>query len=130
MEKKGLSHIDWIISFGIFIILLLVIFILFGPALTQDYDDKYLGDIAQKGFKDVAFTDVARYPIFIQTSSPFGVLANYKVKLPTELQGVSVEKISITNESNSFLIYNRTILPGDILSFDYARMDPTKVNMY
>ena len=34
--KRGLLQIDWMVSFGIFVIFLLLLFITFGPALTQN----------------------------------------------------------------------------------------------
>ena len=52
MNKRGLSHIDWVISFGVFVIFLLLLFIWFGPSLTTEYSEEYLGGIASKGFKD------------------------------------------------------------------------------
>ncbi|MCD4759707.1 hypothetical protein K8R33_02375 [archaeon] len=127
MEKKGLLQIDWIVSFGIFVVLLLLIFILFGPALTQEYSDDYLKSIAQKGFKDVSYHTVYRYPIFIDTPSEINGLAKYEVKLPQELLDIPVDVKNLMVLDNQTLIFERDIV-GDMLKFEYVDKDPAFVN--
>lgn len=70
MNKKGLSHIDWVISFGVFVIFLLLLFIWFGPSLTTEYSEDYLGGIASKGFKEASYSEVFRYPVFVEIFGP------------------------------------------------------------
>jgi hypothetical protein len=66
MDRKGLSHIDWVISFGVFIVFLLLLFIWFGPLLTTEYSEEYLAGIAAEGFKDASYHEVFKYPIFVE----------------------------------------------------------------
>ncbi len=70
MNKRGLSHVDWVISFGVFVIFLLLLFIWFGPSLSSEYSEEYLGEIASKGFKEASYHEVFRYPIFVEIFGP------------------------------------------------------------
>lgn len=76
MEKKGLSYIDWSISFGIFVISVIILFILARPYLTQEYSNEYLLSIAKQGLEDYAYVQVSVFPLFVgseQIASPFQV---------------------------------------------------------
>ena len=118
-----MTHIDWIISFGVFVILLLTMFILFGPALNKNYDDLYLKTLAEKGIKDATFDFVAKYPVYIETTSGFNELRTYNATLPKELLGIGLEKLSLAKMGNgSFIINSREII-GDQIHFDIAFND-------
>ncbi len=95
--RRGLVQVDWVISFGIFVTFLLLMFIWFGPALTGEYDDSYLKDVAEKGFKEAAFAEVWEYPVFVELSPSFpnGESLGLGVKLPRELQGKPIEQLSV-----------------------------------
>ena len=43
--KKGLTYIDVAISMGIFVIYGLFVFIIFKPAIEEEYDDELCGPI-------------------------------------------------------------------------------------
>jgi len=76
MEKKGLSYIDWSISFGIFLISVIMLFILAKPYLTQDYSNEYLLSIAKQGLEEYAYVEVSVFPLFIgsdQSAAPFQI---------------------------------------------------------
>ncbi len=124
MEKKGLLHIDWIVSFGIFVIFLLLIFIYFGPALTQEYSDEYLKSIAQKGFKDATFREVIFYPVYVETHSP----GTFSVQLPDELTSIPIRKLPLVHNFSE-IIYTRENV-GGVLNFDYPNINLTGVDTF
>lgn len=64
--KKGLAFIDWSISVGIFLIYLVALFVFVSPALTQDYSEEYLKEIAQTGFESQTYHTIQKYPILIK----------------------------------------------------------------
>ncbi|MBT6995061.1 hypothetical protein HN865_02770 [Candidatus Woesearchaeota archaeon] len=96
MNKRGLSHIDWVISFGVFVIFLLLLFIWFGPSLTTEYSEEYLGGIASKGFKDASYHEVFRYPVF---SEPIIGATNvaFRFILPEAFIGQDIERFSMVD---------------------------------
>ncbi len=100
--KRGMLHIDWVISFGIFVVFLLMMFIWFGPALTREYDDEYLKDVAEKGFKEAAFAEVWEYPVFmyVHNTFPNGLGLGLGVKIPQGLVNEPIERFSIVNSSD------------------------------
>jgi hypothetical protein len=130
--KRGLLHIDWVISFGIFVVFLLLMFIWFGPALTEEYNNEYLKDIAEKGFKEAAFATVWEYPVFIEVDGAFpqGDGLGFGVNLPNELIGETIEKFSVVNGTfDSTLISRKKISSsGDMLYF--ARDDISNFDNY
>ncbi len=111
--KRGIVQIDWIVSFGIFIIFLLLIFIWFGPGLSQDYSDEYLKTVAEKGFKEASFDYVYRYPIFIEGQGN----KVYEVELPNRVKGANISQISLWDEGLGFI--DERELDGDKIKFKY-----------
>lgn len=110
--KKGLLQIDWIISFGIFVVFLLLIFIVFGPALTQEYNDEYLKSIAQKGFKEASFSEISKYPIFVEPAIGQNV---YEVKLPEKLRTIGDVSKLIVLDIDSSIIDERKLVGDNIV---------------
>ena len=66
--KKGLTHIDWAMSIGLFIVYLIVLIILFRPAITtEDYSGDFLSSIVKQGLIDDSYITIEKIPIFIRT---------------------------------------------------------------
>jgi hypothetical protein len=65
MNKKGLSYVDWAISFGLFIVYLLTIFILIKPEVINSYDEDFLNSIIKQGLEEDVYIDITTYPIFL-----------------------------------------------------------------
>lgn len=129
--KKGLLQLDWVISFGIFVILLLTIFIIFGPALTQEYSDDYLKSIAQKGFKESSFHDVLKYPIFLEVSNGFpyaSTAVGFEVALPSDLAGKPVGEFSVVGSTGE--IVDRREINGDLLYFRPESLNLGDLNVF
>jgi hypothetical protein len=129
--KRGLLHIDWVISFGIFVVFLLLMFIWFGPALTQDYDNAYLKSLAEQGFKEAAFSEVDEYPVFLEVapSFPNGNGLGFGVKLPNHLTSEPIRKFSVVNGTR----YRATLISAKKISGDklyFGRDAITDVNNY
>lgn len=114
MNKKGLSHVDWVISFGVFVIFVLLLFIWFGPSLTTEFSNEYLGEIASQGFKDASYHEVYRYPIFFEVSGAFNN-GEINVNGMSSL-GVSDENIALIDDSGD--VIDHLEISGDVLKFN------------
>lgn len=68
MNKKG-THVDWVISMGIFIVYIFALFILLRPGVRPVYKSEILLDILQKSFEDTAVWSVKSVPLFIRKFS-------------------------------------------------------------
>ncbi|MBS3172667.1 hypothetical protein J4438_03785 [Candidatus Woesearchaeota archaeon] len=125
--KKGFVHIDWVISFGIFIIFLLLLFIWFGPALTENYDNEYLKTIAQQGFEDQTFVKVIEYPVYVEilNTDPAQV---FSIELPNDAGITDVNKLNILR-SDSVQILKKEI-DGTTLSFEDDTSSYTSGSVY
>nr|MBA4404853.1 hypothetical protein [Nanoarchaeum sp.] len=97
--KKGFVHIDWVISFGIFIVFLLLIFIWFGPAFEQNYDNDYLKTIAEQGFETETYVNVLEYPIYFESSTNLNNQV-INVSLPTNKNIDDINKLFLLNNAN------------------------------
>jgi len=126
--RRGLVHVDWVISFGIFIIFLLLMFIWFGPTLTQEYDDQYLKNLAQKGIQEACFSEVWQYPIFIEVEDPNPVV-RYEVKLPDSLNVTDASQISVVDESRDFVERREFDPMNNILTFS-SKVNGTGLHQY
>ena len=126
MNKKGLSHVDWVISFGIFVIFVLLLFIWFGPSLTTEFSDEYLGEIAVEGFKDASYHEVYNYPIFFEVANEVHD-CEINVKGMSGL-GINIENIFLidNNDSevsnvtihNDNLIFLTSVNPGSVYEYN------------
>lgn len=117
--KRGLLQIDWMVSFGIFVIFLLLLFITFGPALTQEYDDDYLKSIAQKGFKEASFSEVLKYPIFVDPDITGGQDV-YVVELPEKLKAVGEISKLVVLDIDSSVIGQRDLVGDNIIFYSIS----------
>src|SRR3989344_1622044 len=66
--KKGMSYIDWMISLGIFLIYLVVIFIVFKPGIAEEYPEGYLTDIVRENIQKDASWNIIKIPLFVDSS--------------------------------------------------------------
>ncbi len=66
-SKKGLSHVDWAMSLGIFILYLAWFFIFVRPMLSSPQTADVLLDILDEGVSETIFQDVHRIKVFIDT---------------------------------------------------------------
>ncbi len=65
--KKGVSHIDWIVSMGLFIIYVLVLFIFIRPGYQIINEGNILLKIVEDNFKEQAYWTMIKIPLFINT---------------------------------------------------------------
>jgi hypothetical protein len=65
MNKKGLSYIDWAISFGIFVISVILLFVLINPYFSQEYSNEYLLSLAKQGLEESAYVELSIFPLYV-----------------------------------------------------------------
>ena len=63
LEKKGITHLDWMISMAIFLLFLLPIFLFFKPGAEPAYHLDYLTSIIEEKFRDETYYSIERIPI-------------------------------------------------------------------
>lgn len=126
--RKGMVHVDWVISFGIFVVFLLMMFIWFGPALARDYDDDYLKDIAEKGFKEAAFAEVWEYPIFLEAAN-FNPPLRFTLRLPQKIDATDASQFSIIDYGGS-LEHRKSFDPTTRTLIFSSKPNGTGVNKY
>jgi len=114
MNKKGLSYIDWAISFGIFIIYLLIVFILITPNLARDYDNDFLTSIIKEGLEEDTYIKLSIYPLFVE---PGGHMDDITLNLPPSYTFLNDTNMIILDESSNKLEMGAS---GGDLSFIYA----------
>lgn len=125
--KKGFVHIDWIISFGIFVIFLLLIFIWFGPAFNQEYDNDYLKTIAEQGFEEETYVQVLEYPIYFESTQN---LENevISIELPTNKNITNINNLFLLNNASQEIISKK--IENGVLYFTVSGYVPNQVNKY
>ena len=113
MNKKGLSYVDWAISFGLFVVYLLVIFIFIKPEIINSYDEDFLNSIVKQGLEEDAYSEFTRYPLFINANSTGDYIS---LELIDSFQFLNNTNIIILDAFSTKL--NITIL-NNRLNFDY-----------
>lgn len=103
-------------------------FIWFGPTLTEEYDDRYLKNLAQKGIQEYCFVDVWQYPIFVEVEDPNPVV-RYEVKLPNSLNVTDISQISVVDENRTFVEEREFDSVNKVLSFS-SKVNGTELNRY
>ncbi|MEW6063089.1 MAG: hypothetical protein AB1571_01830 [Nanoarchaeota archaeon] len=66
--KKGVSHIDWVVSMGLFIVYVLILFIFIKPGYRPIDEGKILLKIVENDFRDGFYWDIDKIPLFIRVS--------------------------------------------------------------
>ncbi len=66
MHKRGLTYIDWVISMGTFIIMVLAIFVFFKPGAQPIYDHESLLDIVETHFFQDYKQTIVDIPVFVK----------------------------------------------------------------
>ncbi|MBT4334288.1 hypothetical protein HOD61_00530 [archaeon] len=113
MNKKGLSYVDWAISFGLFVIYLLAIFILIKPDVIDSYDSDFLNSIVQQGLEEDVYIDLTTYPLFIDTVSPG---SHISLDLINNFQFLNNTNTVILDNNSNKLNFSRS---STRLNFDY-----------
>lgn len=104
--KKGLSYVDWSISVGLFIIYILTIFVLLGPAFSQDNSPEYLGSIVKTGIEENISLELNRIPAYVRLDTTGLVAGTYKFVLddaPQEFLGVTDNMVTIYSDTTEII---------------------------
>ncbi len=92
--KRGLSYVDWTISVGLFIIYIISIFVILGPAFKQDYSSEYLGNIIKNGLEENTSLNLKRFPFYIRLTDPTEQIPSGEyildiINLPSEITEIT-----------------------------------------
>jgi hypothetical protein len=125
MKKRGLSYVDWSISIGLFIIYIITIFILLGPAFKQDYSEDYLSSIVKDGLAENTTLEINRFPVFIRSMAPIDSNPHtFTLKdLPKEFEGIDDENFLILDNSGNAIINKNYEPSGKRIRFDSSFSD-------
>ncbi len=69
--KRGITYVDWAVSFGLFLITVILIIILIKPQIETTYDKEDLLSLVQDAFMENVSWQVKRVPVFIDKLQPF-----------------------------------------------------------
>ena len=69
--KRGITYVDWAISFGLFLITVILIIILIRPQIETTYDKEDLLSLVEHAFMENMSWQVKRVPVFIDKLQPF-----------------------------------------------------------
>lgn len=82
-SKKGLGYVDWVISVGVFLIYVLLIFVYFKPSfIFEEYNPDNLLGLVEKGLKDDGYWQMSRLPLFIDEGPTYAVLPKETANIP------------------------------------------------
>jgi len=103
--KKGLSSVDWIISLGIFLIYVIVIFIIFKPSIAEEYPKEYLTSILRENLqKDAYWQTFEKTPVFIDSS----VSGDFQIQI--------LYPFSVEEENTLILDASGSQIPFDVIT--------------
>lgn len=86
MKKRGSSHIDWVISMGLFIVYVVGLFVFLRPGVVVEHKPQALLDNLEKNIKEEITINVKETPLFVG-----------KCMYNTEILGSSVIEVEDVN---------------------------------
>ncbi len=114
MNKKGLSYVDWAVSFGLFVIYLLAIFILLRPAISDSYNSEFLSTIVKQGMEEDSYIELSLYPVFVEIIA--GHPSSISLPLPAGYDFLNDSNMILLDSVQSQL---NTQIAGNNLNFEY-----------
>lgn len=100
MDKKGLSYVDWAVSFGLFVIYLLAIFILLRPAISDSYNSEFLSTIVKQGMEEDSYVELSLYPLFVEVGGHMNAIS---LEIPNSYLFFNDTNIILLNSSHNKL---------------------------
>lgn len=70
LRKYGVTYVDWAISFGLFVLTVMLILVLVRPKVETTYDKEDLLFLVQTAFTEQTNWNVQRVPVFIHKLQP------------------------------------------------------------
>lgn len=122
--KKGISHIDWAISMGIFLVYILSMFIFLRPSLTQPVLQEDLFPVLLEGLnKDIKYT-IEKIPLYIDYTGDDKTIARITFTETNEFPFQGDDKdFALLDQNNNYLpfIANLNNQLGSIkFQYDYG----------
>lgn len=84
MNKKGLIHVDWAISMGIFIVYILGMFIFLRPGVTPIHKPEALLDSVEENLKDSIYWTVKKTPLYVDNCMAGGVFEPCNIQVSAD----------------------------------------------
>lgn len=91
MNKRGDTHIDWIISLGIFIVFILLLLVWIKPGYEPKYEEETLIDIVKNGIEKDFTWEVSKTLLRLDCNQ----LGTYAFNLDDYIHGVGSGKINV-----------------------------------
>lgn len=96
--KKGASHVDWVMSMGLFIIFIVSLFILLRPGVGVEHKPQALLDLVEEKVKDEIYINLKETPLIIKFCNPQVLVGSSKIEVEhnnpdTEFAGWNIIKV-------------------------------------
>ena len=108
MNKRGLGYVDWAISMGLFIIVVLAIFIFLKPGAKPVYDNENLLDLVDNNFISSNKWQIIDVPVFVkrmdkqtteQNPRPLEAELTYSHNFTADIIEPAINPLEITHAS-------------------------------
>lgn len=140
--KKGASHVDWVISMGIFIIYIIALFIFLRPGASVEHKPQALLDLMEEEVKNEIVVNLKETPLYVDYCIPYtvagGSLQNSKVTVSDNKQNWEIIKVLKDSEDgsisfgNSFELECSEPMTGEynyVLSFVPKKKEETSISL-
>lgn len=144
LNKKGITHVDWAISMGIFIIYVSFLIIFIMPSLLRtQFDPSTLFDSFEKNFLEPIEWTVIKIPLNIEKLKKYkpsesgldrDVVLNFEFKEKTEYMFTSINPIDDGLGTGLMTVQEGTGASGQLLAttiqFDFVNSDKDKIRLH
>jgi len=129
MNKKGLSHVDWVISMGMFILYVMFMLLFIKPGVTSMFKDENLVGIVENNLFEEGYVSIEKIPVYVvlkdlsDGQDPAGSIGPpYNIKVDNFKRvlssGSNVNNIYVVNSDNESVAHT---LSGDDLVITYQK---------
>ena len=105
MDKKAVSHVDWAISMGIFLVYVLSMFVMIQPGMQPFYKENTMIGIAEEQLQLDIYYNITRIPLYIKVyTDPYtekGKPDHFQVDFPSDYYILGTDDINITFRPDS-----------------------------
>src|SRR3989344_8016480 len=103
--KRGFSHLDWVISMGIFLVAILSIFVYIRPFSTNIYGAEDLVDLVKEKFNEEAYWTIKKLPLFVESCSAVGGEFRVELAFENDWRTLEGETSFTTDRAGTHILY-------------------------